>query len=228
MKLIFLNTWQGKTGEPFADFMRTHADSTDVFCLQETNDLAKTTCSTLLPKHHLTSATKLVLHFRAINSTLSASHTELVSSQGVFLDRSDVGLGLYTEILVGGKIIHIFNFHGSSRPTDKLDNPSRLDASRGIINFMSGKVGPKIIGGDFNLLPETESVLLFEKNGYHNHVMRNNIATTRNHLAWDLYPDKKQYYADYVFTSPDVCVQKFSVIANEVSDHLPLILECTL
>jgi endonuclease/exonuclease/phosphatase family metal-dependent hydrolase len=82
----------------------------------------------------------------------------------------------------------------------------------------------KIIGGDFNLLPETKSAQMFEENDYRSLIKEFRIRTTRNRLAWELYPNDKQYYADYVFVSPGVNVKEFSVPENEISDHLALIL----
>jgi hypothetical protein len=65
---------------------------------------------------------------------------------------------------------------------------------------------------------------MFKNNGYKNLIGDYQIITTRNNLAWSLYPDK-QYFADYVFASPEIKVKSFEVPNNEVSDHLPLILE---
>jgi endonuclease/exonuclease/phosphatase family metal-dependent hydrolase len=84
--------------------------------------------------------------------------------------------------------------------------------------------GEKIIGGDFNLNKNTESVKMFEKNGYRNLIEEFGIEVTRNHLIWDLYPENIQFWADYLFVSPEVKVKSFEVPKNEVSDHLPQVL----
>jgi endonuclease/exonuclease/phosphatase family metal-dependent hydrolase len=124
-----------------------------------------------------------------------------------------------------GKTLHVVNYHGAAFPGDKLDDPLRLAASQGLIDFMATKEGPKVLGGDFNLLPEAQSVRMFEGHGYTDHIKKNAIPTTRNHLVWDRWPGNKQDYADFVFTSPEVAVNHFEVIENEVSDHLPLVLD---
>ena len=94
---------------------------------------------------------------------------------------------------------------------------------------MKGKVGLKIIGGDFNLNPDTKSVKIFEEVGYKNLIMDFGIKNTRNEISWKQFQNKpgfvKQYFADYVFVSKDVKVRKFEVPYNEISDHLPQILE---
>ncbi len=52
-------------------------------------------------------------------------------------------------------------------------------------------------------------------------------GSARNNLAWNRFPTK-MYYSDYVFTSAKVKVESFSVPKNEISDHLPLIVEISL
>ena len=69
------------------------------------------------------------------------------------------------------------------RPGHKLDTPVRLRQSKLILDFLKDKVGSKIIGGDFNLLPETRSVEMFEKAGYRNLIKEFGIKNTRNKFA---------------------------------------------
>lgn len=105
----------------------------------------------------------------------------------------------------------------------------RLRQSEKIINFFNDKKGLKIIGGDFNLNPDTKSVMMFEKAGYRNLIKEFDIKSTRNKLSWKQFKNQpdfvKQYFADYVFVSSDVKVKDFTVPYNEISDHLPLILD---
>jgi len=137
-----------------------------------------------------------------------------------------VGLGLYTEIKKGDDSIHICNVHGVAYAADnKLDNPARLEQSRVLIDFFGPLSGQKIIGGDFNILPDTDSIRAFATGGYVDLIKQFNIQATRNRFSWDLHPGSKQYYSDYVFISPDVKVQNFVVPQNEISDHLPIILD---
>jgi endonuclease/exonuclease/phosphatase family metal-dependent hydrolase len=152
-----------------------------------------------------------------------------VTSHGTLLNEySDCGLGLYTSLNIGGNNVYICNVHGIAKPGNKLDSVGRLRQSKELIDFFNDKKGMKIIGGDFNLLPDTKSIKTFEENGYRNLVKEFKIDTTRNHYSWDKYPDTKQYYADYVFVPQDTSINTFEVIKNEISDHLPLILELKL
>jgi endonuclease/exonuclease/phosphatase family metal-dependent hydrolase len=149
---------------------------------------------------------------------------QLLSWQFVLKKHPGTGLGIYTQIDMRNNMIHLCNLHGTARPGNKLDTAQRINQSRGLIDFFKDKNGMKIIGGDFNLLPETKSAQMFEENGYRNLIKEFRIRTTRNRLAWELYPDDKQYYSDYVFVSPEVKVKEFSVPENEISDHLALVL----
>ena len=134
------------------------------------------------------------------------------------------GFASYIAFKSGGENANILNIHGKSLPGSKLDTPARIKQSKTIINFLKDKNGPKIIGGDFNLMPDTKSVAMFEKAGYRNLIKEFGIKNTRNKLSWKQY-NNIQHFADYVFVSSDVKVNKFEVPYMEISDHLPQIME---
>src|SRR3989338_277162 len=90
-----------------------------------------------------------------------------------------------------------------------------------IREFLSGRREAKILCGDFNLLPQTESMQLLEL-GMKNLIIEFKVKTTRN----DLYK-REEKYSDYILTSPGINIQKFEVDNVTVSDHLPLLLEFT-
>ena len=130
----------------------------------------------------------------------------------------------YASIVTNGQTIHIYNFHGIWFPGDKLDTPERIEQSEKIIGFMKKAEGPKILCGDFNLMPETKSIALLASE-YRNLIKKFNIGTTRSSLNTYRGTEFEQKFADYVFVSNDVKVKSFSVPEVEISDHLPLILE---
>lgn len=78
---------------------------------------------------------------------------------------------------------------------------------------------PKILCGDFNLRPDTESMNIIEQ-GMNNLIKINNISSTRTR-----YYKKEEKFADYILTSPDIVVNEFAVLSDEVSDHAPLYLD---
>ncbi len=125
----------------------------------------------------------------------------------------------HVRVEIGDKSYDVANVHGLWQGSGKGDTPERLDQSREIVGLLSGFGSSKILCGDFNLLPGTQSIRIIEG------VMRNlirekGITNTRSSLY-----TKPLRYADYVFTSTNINVTKFEVMHDVVSDHLPLLLE---
>lgn len=116
--------------------------------------------------------------------------------------------------------------HGTAYPGSKLDTPERLMQSQKIIQFFGGTPNRKILCGDFNLMPDTESIRMIERSGMRNLVREFHIESTRSAINYERYPEKEwQKFADYCFVSPDIAVGNFTVPDISVSDHLPLVLE---
>ena len=117
----------------------------------------------------------------------------------------------------------IGNVHGLWFKEGKSDNPERLDQSRRIVEFFAPRGDKKILCGDFNLRPETESIAILGGN-MRNLIKEFKIKTTRTKFYKDMekYSD---YIADYMFVSPDVEVKRFEILPDEPSDHSPLFLE---
>ena len=143
--------------------------------------------------------------------------------------KDDVGFVQHMTLKIDDFNLNLANVHGKTHPGDKYDTPIRIKQSARIINFFEQMQGLTIIGGDFNLLPNTKSVSMFEEKGYVDLIKRFKIKSTRNRIAWENFKHQpgfvKQHYADYCFVSKDVKVKKFTVPNIEVSGHLPLILE---
>jgi endonuclease/exonuclease/phosphatase family metal-dependent hydrolase len=148
--------------------------------------------------------------------------TEKVS---LFDGDDSLGGALVTKFDTASGPVWLCNVHGLPAPGSKLDSPERLRQSKKIIDYLADKPGAKIVMGDFNLMPQTESVRMFESTGYSNLIKDFSIRSTRNHYAWDRFPDSKQLFADYTFVSPEVRVKNFSVLNDNVSDHLAMQLE---
>ncbi len=230
MKIIFLNVWNGKIQEGITKFIKEQSQDTDIFCFQEAYDEFKELFRDVFTNHKKISAYKFVVKDDDFpQATYVGKNINILSSEILFEGQKDCGLGIYLRVEFNNKYpVHICNFHGLSKPGDKLDNLNRLNQSQKLIDFFKEKKGLKIIGGDFNLLPETKSLRMFEENGYRDLIKEFKVLSTRNHFAWDMYPDNPQYYSDYVFVSPNVKVKEFSVPDIEISDHLPMILEMVI
>lgn len=136
---------------------------------------------------------------------------------------------LQTQLSVNGHHMMVCNVHGTAFPGHKLDTPERLGQSQIILDFAMDQEGEKIITGDFNLLPETESVRVFEESGFQDLVADFGITTTRGTLIKQLHPEYStseygfQEFADYTFATPGVHVSTYEVPDLSISDHLPLI-----
>lgn len=132
----------------------------------------------------------------------------------------------YVRVIHGGVPYTLAHLHGVAAPGSKRDTDERLAQSQKIIDLLAGEKGEKILGGDFNLLPDTESIRMIERAGYRNLITAYGITSTRNRFSYGQYPEgERQYFADYAFVSPGAVVQGFVVPPLEISDHLPLILE---
>jgi endonuclease/exonuclease/phosphatase family metal-dependent hydrolase len=81
----------------------------------------------------------------------------------------------------------------------------------------------KLLIGDYNLNPDTESLKKLEEHGLVNLISAHGVTSTRSS-----HYTKEGKYADYALLSPTVQVEKFEVLADEVSDHLPLHLTVSL
>lgn len=224
MKIVFLNVWRGEVRESLADFLRAHAANTDVFCFQEASPEFRALCRELLAGFEERNERKHESDDEFYEqSTYVKPGITVLSSESLLQDEEACGLALSVTLSVDGKTVTVCNVHGVSQPGQKLDDPGRLKQSREIIASLEKKEGCKIIGGDFNLMPETESVRMFAKKGYRDLIQEFRIGNTRNELSWAMYQNK-QYYSDYAFLGEGMKVEEFSVPYNEISDHLPLIL----
>jgi endonuclease/exonuclease/phosphatase family metal-dependent hydrolase len=222
MKIIYLNAWNGRVRDEITEYIKAQIPTTDIFCFQEAYDDMKSLCTELLQGYAPYMVRKTLDEINDFSQvTYVRKGIPVTGSGSILMDEADCGLGLYVEVGLEEERVSICNFHGISRPVDKLDSSKRLLQSETLIRLFDSK-GYVVIGGDFNLFPETKSIGMFEEKGYVDLIKKFDIKNTRNHFVWDRYPDTKQYYSDYVFMSPSVMLQSFTVPENEISDHLPL------
>lgn len=114
----------------------------------------------------------------------------------------------------------VFNLHGLWNGRGKTDTDDRLEQSTKAKDFIEKFKDHKIIlGGDFNLLPDTESLKILET-GLRNLVKENQVTSTRSRFY-----DRSDKFADYILVSPDLEIKNFAVLPDEVSDHLALTVE---
>ena len=249
MKLITLNAWGGKLFEPFIKFVKDY-DDVDVFCFQDLlfgndpiaspiqggrinlfNEIKK-----VLPDYEFIISREDGHSF--VNGEMLADDVGTgkaifykknlsLTGQGDF-DVSDVNLTetmvsskcQWVEFTIDAKKITILNLHGLwQRGSQKQDTAERLEQSKRIADFMATIVGPKILAGDFNMIPDGQSMAILE-NGMNNLVKDYKIETTRNK-----YYTRGMKFADYILISPDVVVNDFKTLPDEVSDHMALYID---
>ena len=118
--------------------------------------------------------------------------------------------------------ITIINFHGlwDGQVKGKIDTNDRINQSKKIVEFLESLSNDFILCGDFNLLPNTESIAILERVGLKNLIKEYGVTSTRT--SFYNKPDK---HADYIFVSKGVEVKDFRVLPEEVSDHSALFLE---
>ncbi|OGZ96670.1 MAG: hypothetical protein A3J10_02060 [Candidatus Sungbacteria bacterium RIFCSPLOWO2_02_FULL_54_10] len=161
-----------------------------------------------------------------------ASHGDMLIAGDGWPDSGDIQAFphkmQYVSFQKEGKMYTLAHLHGTPVPSSKRDTPARIAQSQRVADFLAAEKGEKILGGDFNLLPDTESIRMIERAGMRNLITEYGITTTRNALSYGQYPEAdRQYFADYAFVSSGVGVAHFAAPQMEISDHLPLVLECT-
>ena len=125
----------------------------------------------------------------------------------------------YIRIHINGKPTVVVNLHGLWNGMGKTDTEQRLDQSKKIRDFVQARSEQKIVVGDFNLNPDTESLVIVEE-GMRNLIKEYGVTSTRTSFY-----DKEGKFADYALVSPDINIIDFKVLPEEVSDHAALYLE---
>lgn len=240
MRLITLNIWGGHLRNPLLKFIHDNR-TIDIFCLQEVyynahrtlgeyeRELSRNIFSDLqklLPEHHafFKPAVENVYGI----AMLIKNNIDILGEGEINIHQKQhyPGIGLnhdrnlqWIELEVNNQIYSILNVHGLWNGKGKKDTPERINQSNRIRHFMDTLNTPKILCGDFNLRPDTESMHILEQ-GMTNLITTHNIRSTRTR-----YYTKEEKFADYILTSPEIKVNRFSVMTDEVSDHSPLLLD---
>ncbi len=246
MKLITLNTWAGRVKEPFEAFLKAKAGNTDIFCFQEMyNDINEDDESNQKidkegrNRHILKEVSEILTDFDmyfcpvvenvyGIAIFLKKGFEVIASGEVLLYENPNFKSFEETEdhdrkmqwvhIKRNRKDLIIMNVHGHwDAVNKKIDTPNRIEQSKAIIDFIqtTGSTA-KIMVGDFNLLPETESVKMLEEH-FTNLITKYNIPSTRT----ELYKGNLKH-ADYVFVSDEILVEGFEALPDVVSDHVPL------
>jgi len=240
MKIISLNTWSGIVYEPFKAFFRQYQD-VDVFCLQEIYSKAIGK-----DEPHPTLDMKLDI-YEQIEEWLTDTHVGYFRpahadyyGQAIFIKkeiaveeegsiwiyenrepkkRGEHSRNLhYVRVNLNGKPTVLINLHALWNGMGKTDTEDRISQSKKIHEFIESRAEEKIVVGDFNLNPDTESLAIVEE-GMRNLIKEYGITTTRTSFY-----NKESKFADYALVSSGIEVTDFKVLPEEVSDHAALYL----
>ncbi|OGN09822.1 MAG: hypothetical protein A3J46_00390 [Candidatus Yanofskybacteria bacterium RIFCSPHIGHO2_02_FULL_41_11] len=256
MRVISLNIWGGKFYEPLLEFIKASAPDTDFFCFQEVFDSKLKQINkdkswykidilsdliSALPnyKYYYSPAQEnWPLPETSTGLAIFARNNIQINDQGelfVYRTKNSIINGddktlpanlQYVCFNSNGNDLTLAHVHGIYYPGSKLDTPDRIAQSQRIVSFFQTKKTQNILCGDFNLMPDTQSVKLIENSGMKNLIKQFSIPTTRSDLNYAKYPGpEQQHFADYTFVSSGVNVLNFFVPPFPISDHLPLILD---
>lgn len=244
MKLISLNAWGGRVTE-ILDFFRQHQDA-DIFLLQEIfhNGTERTVFDSQERAKLFEEINESLLDHSGYFAPVEAGEwglaifvkqsIQILGHGDIFVyrekdsmigrDAATVGRNLqFMNIALGDKVLNILNFHGlwSGRGKGKSDSPERLEQSAKIVNFIKNLQGEIILAGDFNLRPDTQSLIMIEKElNLRNLVKDYKLESTRTS-----YYTKPERFADYVLCSAGVVIKDFLALPEEISDHKALLLD---
>jgi endonuclease/exonuclease/phosphatase family metal-dependent hydrolase len=143
------------------------------------------------------------------------SLVDLKRKWGDYSGRFAAGAALAVQVEGYG----VLNIHGLWQSSIKTDTEAKIEQSKLILDLASRTEGRKIICGDFNLLPETESIKMLSS-VFNDLIEDYSIKDTRGPLY-----TKDHRFSDYAFTDKKISVEDFTLPNSNVSDHLPLMIE---
>ncbi len=242
MKIITLNIWSGIVGDALLDFFRENQD-VDVFCLQEVmHNGTEWTAWDERQSRNILEQIRSVLpghadYFRPAEKKDEWGLAMFVKKEIPIEMEAEVFVHLHKEsmeeknaLTVGKNLqwikfeklnLTVCNFHGLWNGKGKDDTEDRLEQSKKIIEIVKKIDTEIVLCGDFNLLPETQSLKMIEKEfDFRNLVKEFGVTSTRTS-----YYTKDPKFADYILISQNINVKDFKVLPDEVSDHSPLYLE---
>lgn len=239
MKIITLNTWGGRAGkEDLLSFFKKYKD-VDIICLQEIyHEASHVVIEDRGDVLELFSEIQKILnshigYFKAaipnygIAMFIKKDYEVFEEGSQIMYEPTDYQGGgnhsrnfQYVTSVHQGKKITVINLHGLWNGKGKTDTEERLMQSKKVLEFTKTLTHDFIICGDFNLLPDTESLKMFEQSGLKNLIKEFDIKDTRTS-----HYKKPERFADYMFTTKNIEVIDFKVLPEEVSDHAALYLE---
>ena len=246
VRLITLNMWCGKLFDKLGPFIERNREYADVFCLQEVLDNKPGVKSAVFKDGTEDSFDRIrniigddFEGYSALPHPNERGLAMFVNKRWEIMERkeeyvygkknamvdnkwSTLGINvLYSRIRMDNEEYNIWTTHGIFINMEKNDTKETIEQSVNLKSMIEKVSGKRILCGDLNLHPDTESIRILERIPMRNLVIDYGIKSTRTP-----YYGFPQQYADYIFTSHDINVKNFEAMPDIVSDHLPLLLEC--
>jgi endonuclease/exonuclease/phosphatase family metal-dependent hydrolase len=242
MKLISLNVWGGAVNKPLLEFLSENRD-VDFFLFQEMhhNATKKTNWDNrgnpnlfedikkILPEHDGYFAPAQDDEYGLAG--FLKKDIKVLESGDIFIHRykdamkdmqgANLGRNLQYFKIDAAKPYALLNFHGLWTGQGKKDTEDRIKQSNKIVEFARSISGDYVLAGDFNLLPDTESIKILEGMDVRNLIKDYGITNTRT----SYYTKTTDKFADYTFTTPGLNVKDFKILPDEVSDHAAMYLK---
>ncbi len=244
MKLVNLNIQCGVLHEEVIEFIKKYSSQIDIFCFQEMPNGLINPRPVLgeVRKNLFSEIQNILSHFTGYYASMVEND---VGGLAIFIKKSlevskvnnivifneytpnendssyfSMGRNVqFLEFKKEEKTCTVLNFHGLWIPKNKNDTDKRIEQFRKVREIFNESKGSKILCGDLNVKPDTESISILSKNTI-NLIQEYNITNTRS-----LSDSGYGQVVDYIFTSEDIKINDFQVLPNEVSDHLPLFLD---
>ncbi len=243
MKLITINTWQGRLQRNLEEFVRD--EQADVLCLQELCSADKVTApwghfATLqtlqeagqLPHDYFSPTNSYDLMEQEVgfgNGILSRqplTNTETIFTYGEHHRVTaasfvpNVRNAQIADIAVGSDSVRIVNYHAHWEPSEKGSAES-LERIKPLAEALRHVTGPLIVAGDFNVTADSNSLRYFmETVGLRSLTEEARVASTMSNsiTPWVVA-------CDHILVNDQIEVKSFQVDDRLVSDHKALILE---
>lgn len=240
MKLLQLNAWGGRLEPQIRDLLRS--EQPDIVCLQEAISFGVSGSGLFItiesiqeelglqhvafsPVFSFSYMKGLAKFGNGVLSRLPIKRTETVFTylehKDNFMwgeDSSNVRNFVHAELNINGKSCHVLTHHGFWVAEHKNGNDETKRQMQLLADYTKRLDGPVILTGDFNLVPESESVKILNRQ-LHNLTLEHKLATTRTSLT------HKTEACDYIFVNDSVRTNQFAALDEIVSDHKALILE---
>lgn len=252
MRILTLNCWCGRLIDDLLPFVARQAEHVDAFLFQEVLDAHQSKVDARHPKMTGLRGDLFIGLMRALPDHLGIFARWPESdrmSTAIFVRRSipllDAREHLVYEpeqpkeegqivfsprklqtvtVPFKGERLLIANLHGLWDNGPKTDTPDRIEQAKRVRMVMDMHRGPKVLAGDFNLLPGTESMHIMREAKV-DLVQEHRVTSTRTPLYRHYNDPSEPNFADYILCSPDLTATAFEVLPDLVSDHCPLYAE---